>query len=301
MSHFTYVEKQTGAVTDNRIWFPRRVVLDKDTGKARVTVIDTAEFGEVFFLDGVVQSTQAEADKYHNLLVRPAMKMREKIGRLLGHPECSSEWSVMILGGGEGITAQKVLEWPQVRAGVIQIDYDEELLRIFDKELPQWSRGVYNDERIHVQVDDAWTAINKMRSYNSKCDVIIIDLTEPAEFGLEKWRNLLDMVADQLSPYGSVAQYASTLVLDKKGRPILSDDDWGAWRVFVNALEGNEKTCKWQPFMYAIPMEGFGGYCLYFIASPASAEGDGWLALEDPENEHLWEEAKAVGKYLMTS
>ena len=295
MSHFTYIEKQTGAVTEDRTWYPRRVVLDRDTGLARVTVIDTAEFGEVFFLDGVVQSTQAEADKYHDLLVRPAMKMRERVGRLLGQPE---SWNVLILGGGEGITAQKVLEWPQV-CGVNQIDYDGELIRMFKNDLPHWSQGVYNNNTLHVQVADAWDALYEMRNYDSRRDVIIIDLTEPAEFGLGKWRNLLDMAIAQLSPYGSVCQYASTLILDKNGRPILSDDDWGAWRVFVNALEDNEKTCRWEPFMFAIPMDSFGGYSLFFIAADAT-EAD-WHGLEDPDNTFFWEEAKAVGKYLMTS
>ncbi len=296
---FTFTEKDAGAGGADRIWHPRRVVLDRHTGLARATVIDTDEFGEVFFLDGVIQSAQAEADKYHNLLVRPAMKMRERFGRLLGldAPGGSPSWSILILGGGEGMTAQKVLEWPQVWCAN-QIDYDGELLRIFDKELPQWSRGVYNDERLHVQIEDAWNALSEMGSYQSQRDVIIIDLTEPVEFGFMKWRELMDMAIHQLAPHGSIVLYAATLS-NETGRPVLADADWGAWRVFVNALEGNEKTKNWRPFMYAVPMDSFGGYSLFFAAADAD-EAD-WQVLQDPAIEFLWEEAKATGAYLMNT
>ncbi len=297
MSYFTFTEKQAGAGGADRIWHPRRVVLDRETGKARATVIDTDEFGEVFFLDGVIQSAQAEADKYHNLLVRPAMKMRERIGGLLGFN--APGWNVLVIGGGEGITTQKVLEYGQVD-NLTQIDYDGELLRIFDQELPQWSRGVYQDSRVNLCIDDAWYVLyDMMTTQRNSRDSVIIDLTEPVEFGYAKWCDLLDMCIQQLKPYGSIVCYASTLAIDANEKPLLSNADWGAWRVFVCELQDNQKTKHWKPFMYAIPMECFGGYCLYFIAADAH-EAD-WMGLEDPENKFHWEEAKAVGKYLMSS
>ena len=299
---FTFTEKNAGAGGgEERVWHPRRVVLDRETGKARATIIDTAEFGEVFFLDGVIQSSQADADRYHNLLVRPAMKMRERIGRLLGLDAPGSEtadWNVLVLGGGEGITARKVLEWPQVW-NVTQVDYDGELLRIFDKELPQWSQGVYQDTRVYVQIADAWDALYEMRDFRTRRDAIIIDLTEPVEFGFNKWRDLLDMAIKQLAPYGAISMYASTLAVDNKGKPYLSDADWGAWRVFTTALEGNNMTRNWRPIMHAVQMDCFGGYCLYFVAADAH-EAD-WQALEDHGNYFFWEEAKATGQYLMRS
>jgi hypothetical protein len=298
---FTFTEKNAGAGGSDRVWHPRRIVLDRETGKARATVIDTHEFGEVFFLDGVIQSAQSEADKYHTLLVKPALKMRERMGRLLGLDAPGSEgaeWNVLVLGGGEGITAQKALDWSQVW-NVTQVDYDGELLRIFDKELPQWSRGVYQSGRVQLLVADAWDALYEMREFRTRRDAIIIDLTEPAEFGFAKWRDLLDMSIKQLAPYGSLVCYASTLATDNKGLPYLSDSDWGTWRVFANALEENNMTRHWKPFMYAVPMECFGGYSLFFIA--ADAQMADWMALADPDNDFHWEEAKEAGKYLMNT
>lgn len=290
---FTFTEQNAGsAAGKTRTWYPERVVLDRNTGKARATVIETTEFGEVFFLDGEIQSCEAELNLYHNLLVRPVLKMRERITKHMG---IYNKWNCLVIGGGEGVSVRKLLECPDV-GQVEMIDYDAELVRIFKEDLPHWSRGVYDNPNLKFTAKDAWVALRKKHLEPKNVDCLLLDLTEPVAFGWEPWRELLELSVCRLSRFGVLGMYVSTLASDEKGNPVLGEDDKKAFEIFRDVLCENEPTKWWQPFMYSVPMASFGGHSLFFVAAEAWV-GD-WLYLRDPECIQ-WYAAKLDGQRLM--
>ena len=290
---FTFAEQNAGSASgQTRTWYPQRVVLDRHTGKARATVLETAEFGEVFFLDGEVQSSEAELNIYHNLLVRPVLAMRE---RLVNHMGIQGKWNCLVIGGGEGVTARKLLE--NRRVGQVEmIDYDAELVRIFKEDLPHWSQGVYENPNLKFSAEDAWVALRKRHCDPKSVDILLLDLTEPVSFGWEQWRELLELAVVRLTKFGVMGMYVSTLASDTEGNPVLGEDDMRAFETFRDVLWENEPTKWWQPVMYSVPMKSFGGHSLFFVATDAWVAD--WMYLRDPECP-AWHEAKLDAQHLM--
>ena len=83
-----------------------------------------------------------------------------------------------MLGGGEGATIKEVLDHPHV-AEVVMVDIDEQVVRICQEYLPDWSQGAYGDPRLRLYFMDAAEFIKGDRT---KYDLIVWDVCDP---GLE--------------------------------------------------------------------------------------------------------------------
>jgi len=145
----------------------RRIVLQTRTRYQEVGIYDLHRFGRALFLDGVLQSAQADEHRYHEALVHPA---------LLTHPHPRR---VLIAGGGEGATLRETLRHACVEA-VLMAELDGELVDLCRKYMPKWADGAFDDPRSAVAFGDARKLIERNRS---AFDVCICDLTEPSENG----------------------------------------------------------------------------------------------------------------------
>lgn len=123
--------------------------------------------GKVLFLDKKIQSAQIDEYIYHESLVHPA---------LFTHP---SPKEVLVIGGGEGATLREVLRHDLVLK-VTMVDIDEELVKLCQKYLPEWSDGAFSDQRTSLVFEDARLFVKETEK---KFDVIISDLTEPIKEG----------------------------------------------------------------------------------------------------------------------
>ena len=143
----------------------RRIVLQTCTRFQEVGIYDLHRFGRALFLDGVLQSAQADEHRYHEALVHPA---------LLTHPDPRR---VLIVGGGEGATLRETLRHSTVE-NVVMAELDRELIDLCREYLPQWSDGALDDPRTRLIFGDARKLIGRSRN---TFDVCICDLTEPSE------------------------------------------------------------------------------------------------------------------------
>ncbi|MFQ6109226.1 MAG: polyamine aminopropyltransferase [Candidatus Aminicenantales bacterium] len=139
-------------------------------GKTRyqfIQIFSNAFLGKVLFLDKKIQSAQIDEHIYHESLVHPG---------LMAHPNPEE---VLIIGGGEGATLREVLRHKPVR-NVTMVDIDEELVRLCQKHLPEWSEGAFTHPKTQMIFEDARHFVEKGEE---KYDVIISDLTEPLKEG----------------------------------------------------------------------------------------------------------------------
>lgn len=132
-----------------------------------VLIADTARFGRVLALDGVIQSAAADEQLYHEALVQPAM-LRHYRPR-----------DVLIIGGGEGATLREVLKHDSVRS-VTMVDIDRELVDIARTHLTDWHQGAFDDARVRMFFDDGRAFIDHDGSHY---DVVIIDIVDLIEGG----------------------------------------------------------------------------------------------------------------------
>jgi len=131
-----------------------------------VLIARTQAFGDALFLDGYVQSTEADEFIYHEALVHPAM---------LAHP---SPRRVAVIGGGEGATIREVLRYPGVER-VVMVDIDGELIELAKRYLGKWHQGAFEDRRVELVLTDGRRFLEEAEP--GSFDVVILDLTDPAE------------------------------------------------------------------------------------------------------------------------
>lgn len=129
----------------------------------RIAAFDLVEYGRSLFLDGIIQTTEADEFIYHEMLCHPPLFL---------HPKAEK---VLILGGGDGGALKEVLKQKNVKE-VWMVDIDKQVVEISKKYLPSISRGAFKDKRLKLFFEDARQFVPR---YMNFFDVIILDLPDP--------------------------------------------------------------------------------------------------------------------------
>jgi spermidine synthase len=116
------------------------------------------------FLDGRLRASGLDAFRYDEGLVHPAM--------------AGPHHRVLILGGGDGLAAEEVLRYADVRA-VTVVDPDPTLVRLgrTDPGLAALNGRALRDPRVQVRVGDPFDWL-RTRSPHGRYDVILADLPD---------------------------------------------------------------------------------------------------------------------------
>lgn len=154
---------------------------DIQTQKQSIDFLDSTKWGKMIFLDGILQSTTRDEIMYHTVLVHPIMDT------------VPSKEKILILGGGEGATAREVLRWKSVKS-VTMVDHDSQFVNFMKLHGHEWSKGVFNNSRLHLVINDAWKFMEVSESY----DCVIIDLTDP-DLIKNNWKQLLTYVFESIA------------------------------------------------------------------------------------------------------
>jgi spermidine synthase len=162
-----------------------------------IEIMQSPAFGKMLVIDNKIQSSTFDEFIYHEILVQPLM---------IAHPNPEK---VFIAGGGEGATIREIIANPTVKK-CIQCDIDKGVIDISRKYLPEYSQGAYDEKRTVLKYADARKLLADSKE---KFDVIIIDLTEPAEEGPSYklyTTEFYSMVADHLTDYGLISMQAGS-------------------------------------------------------------------------------------------
>ena len=222
------------------------------TAFQQVQIIDTDPMGRTLVLDGKTQSAEEDEFIYHEALVHPAMLL---------HPDPKA---VYIAGGGEGATLREALTHETVERAVM-VDLDGELVDICKEHLPAWHRGAFDDPRAEVVIGEAAAYLE---AQPRQFDVIIIDVTDPAEAGPSLplfTRDFYRMALARLRPGGVLVTQAGPT-------------SHGAARVFTaiaHTMAGEASIV----FPYQAEVPSFGGNWGFVLAS----QGPSPLALTAEE------------------
>jgi len=140
-----------------------RVLYDRKSRFQRIQILDTARFGRVLVLDGIVQTTDADEFIYHEMLVHPALTRHDNPTR------------VAVVGGGDGGAAREVLRWPCVEQ-LDLIEIDAEVISVSETYLPDVSKRAFADRRLKIRYEDG---AKYLESAKDRYDVIIVDSSDP--------------------------------------------------------------------------------------------------------------------------
>jgi spermidine synthase len=128
-----------------------------------IEVWETAEYGKLFRLDGSFMTSEADEFFYHENLVHvPAIT----------HPNAES---ALIVGGGDGGSAEELLKHPNMRSVTI-VELDQAVVDIARKYLQAVHRGALDDPRVTLKIGDGLAYVREAK----QCfDLIVLDLTDP--------------------------------------------------------------------------------------------------------------------------
>ena len=129
----------------------------------RVEVHDSAPFGKLFRLDGHFMTSEKDEFFYHENLVHIAA---------LAHP---GPERVLIVGGGDGGSAEEVLKHPSVNE-ITVAEIDRAVLDISRRHFDAVHHGALDDPRVHVRIEDGFRFVMDSRD---EYDLIVLDLTDP--------------------------------------------------------------------------------------------------------------------------
>ncbi len=127
-----------------------------------IEIVDTFQFGRMLWLDGTVQTSEADHWAYHEMLVHVPM---------FTHPNPKL---VLIVGGGDGGALRAVLQHPVDEAVMVEIDRD--VVRAARAYLSSIHGGALDDPRARLVYEDAFTFLARERA---RFDVVLMDTTDP--------------------------------------------------------------------------------------------------------------------------
>ncbi|PYZ96130.1 spermidine synthase [Alteribacter lacisalsi] len=134
----------------------------EQTDFQKLDMVETAEFGNMLLLDGMVMTTEKDEFVYHEMVAHVP---------LFTHPDPKN---VLVVGGGDGGVIREILKHPGVEKATL-VEIDGKVIEYSKEYLPSIA-GKLDDPRVDVQVDDGFMHIAKSEG---TYDVIMVDSTEP--------------------------------------------------------------------------------------------------------------------------
>ncbi|KLO05456.1 spermidine synthase [Schizopora paradoxa] len=127
-----------------------------------VLVFESATYGNVLVLDGVIQCTERDEFSYQEMIAHLP---------LASHPNPKK---VLVIGGGDGGVVREVLKHSSVES-VVLCDIDEAVIRVSKTYLPHMS-SLLSTDRVTVHIGDGFKFLAEN---TSSFDVIITDSSDP--------------------------------------------------------------------------------------------------------------------------
>jgi spermidine synthase len=160
-----------------------------------VEVHDSVPFGKLFRLDGHFMTSEGDEFFYHENLVHLAA---------LSHPKPER---ALIIGGGDGGSAEELLKHPSIRA-ITLAEIDAAVVDVSRRYLANVHRGALDDPRLELVIGDGFGYV---RTATAQYDLIVLDLTDPG--GPSELLYTLDFYracASRLSPKGALTLHIAS-------------------------------------------------------------------------------------------
>lgn len=140
----------------------KKTLVSKETEFQKLDIIETAEFGRMLVLDGMVMATVKDEFVYHEMISHIP---------LITHPKPKK---IAVVGGGDGGAINEILKHPSVKEAHL-IEIDGQVVDYCQEYLPELAGGL-DDPKVTVHIVDG---IKYIREQKNTYDVILVDSTEP--------------------------------------------------------------------------------------------------------------------------
>ncbi|MBX3453566.1 polyamine aminopropyltransferase [Ferrovibrio sp.] len=141
----------------------KKILFEGKSKYQKVVVFESARYGRILGLDGVVQCTEGDEFVYHEMLTHLPILAHGKVR------------DVLIVGGGDGGILEEVLKHKSVRRATM-VEIDDVVIDVSKKFLSSICGKAFKDKRTNLVVGDgaAW-----VRDTEERYDLIIVDRPDP--------------------------------------------------------------------------------------------------------------------------
>eukprot|EP00934_Nitzschia_sp_Nitz4_P001968 Nitzschia sp. Nitz4//scaffold110_size71422//43038//44439//NITZ4_005876-RA/size71422-augustus-gene-0.12-mRNA-1//1//CDS//3329533095//1968//frame0 len=163
------------------------ILYRKKSKYQEILIFQSAQYGKVFVIDGVVQLTEHDEHAFHEMMAHIP---------LFAH---SNPEKVLIVGGGDGGVLKEVCRHSCVKE-ITVVEIDEMVIQACKEHLCLATDKHYNDPRVSIVYEDASEYLNEAKQ-SGRFDVIMADTLDPlgpAEslFEPEFYESMHDALAD---------------------------------------------------------------------------------------------------------
>ena len=145
------------------VYFEGTLIDSLQTPHQLIEVFDTPELGKLMRIDGANMLSERDEFFYHENLIHPAA---------IAHPEPKR---VLIIGGGDGGSAEEILKHPSVE-NVVLAELDRGVVEMARKHFQFVHRGALDDARLKIHIGDGMAYL---REAGLRWDLVYLDLTDP--------------------------------------------------------------------------------------------------------------------------
>lgn len=179
------------------VLYQDNIILARQTPYQRIVVTRWRDDVRLF-IDGALQFSSVDEHRYHESLVHPALSAFPGATR------------VLILGGGDGMTAREILKHPQIRS-IDLVDLDGEVIQLFrDRSaLASLNDNALSNERVRVHIQDAGKFLEESEEF---WDLIFLDLPDPNNLSLARLytKSFYKLVSQHLNAGGIAVTQATS-------------------------------------------------------------------------------------------
>lgn len=151
-----------------------------------IHVFESAGFGKMLALDGIIQLSQSDEFIYHEVIAHVP---------LMTHPNPEN---FLVVGGGDGGVMREARKHPL--KDLYQVEIDREIVDIAKKHLSFISKGAFSDKRLKIYFEDGFVF---MKRYKDFFDCMVVDSTDPVGPGKVLFEKpFYSLVHDALSSDG---------------------------------------------------------------------------------------------------
>ncbi|WAJ70335.1 polyamine aminopropyltransferase [Catenovulum adriaticum] len=176
MQQFTDMLYLDKAVYQTQTHYQQVVLTERYLGADIPSIIN-------LFLNGRLQFSSSDEKIYHEMLVHPVMAASAR------------HQHILVIGGGDSLAVREILKWQPESIDLIDLDAQVvDLFRHPEHKLPprlaqrvsRLTQSSFTDERVHIKIDDAFNAVDKLLKKGKYYDSIIVDLPDPNHPDLNK-------------------------------------------------------------------------------------------------------------------
>jgi len=139
-----------------------RTLHSEKTDFQQIDIYETADFGRMLVLDGIIMCTEFDEFSYHEMITHVPLMAH-------ANPE-----KVLVIGGGDGGTIREAIKHPTVKE-VHLCEIDRRVVDTCMEHIPSMA-GKLNDPKVHLHYEDGarW-----VKDRPGTYDIIIVDSTDP--------------------------------------------------------------------------------------------------------------------------